>query len=157
MTSDDSLFEEAKSDKDTRKAVQNQIADIKNFVKGINIDEFKNGEWFAKLLTFSLDKYVQKVNADYFRGKYPNLPPDAIVQARIKLAAKYAGIEGSLTAAAYSTVVIATLGSAGGASPATVPAGLTAFGVDLVYASQLQLRLAYDIAVLYGVPLDLEG
>lgn len=49
MTSDDSLFEEAKSDKDTRKAVQNQIADIKNFVKGINIDEFKNGEWFAKL------------------------------------------------------------------------------------------------------------
>lgn len=34
MTSDDSLFEEAKSDKDTRKAVQNQIADIKNFVKG---------------------------------------------------------------------------------------------------------------------------
>ena len=97
MTSDDSLFEEAKSDKDTRKAVQNQIADIKNFVKGINIDEFKNGEWFAKLLTFSLNKYVQKVNADYFRGKYPNLPPDAIVQARIKLAAKYAGIEGSLT------------------------------------------------------------
>lgn len=144
MTSDDSLFEEAKSDKDTRKAVQNQIADIKNFVKGINIDEFKNGEWFAKLLTFSLDKYVQKVNADYFRGKYPNLPPDAIVQARIKLAAKYAGIEGSLTAAAYSTAVIATLGSAGGASPVTGPAGLTAFGVDLVYASQLQLRLAYD-------------
>lgn len=41
MTSDDSLFEEAKSDKDTRKAVQNQIAGIKNFVKGINIDEFK--------------------------------------------------------------------------------------------------------------------
>lgn len=156
MTSDDSLFEEAKSDKDTRKAVQNQIADIKNFVKGINIDEFKNGEWFAKLLTFSLDKYVQKVNADYFRGKYPNLPPDAIVQARIKLAAKYAGIEGSLTAAAYSTAVIATLGSAGGASPVTGPAGLTAFGVDLVYASQLQLRLAYDIAVLYGVPLDLD-
>ncbi len=34
MTSDDSLFEEAKSDKDTRKAVQNQIVDIKNFVKG---------------------------------------------------------------------------------------------------------------------------
>lgn len=44
MTSDDSLLEGAKSDKDARKAVQNQIADIKNFVKGINIDELKNGE-----------------------------------------------------------------------------------------------------------------
>lgn len=29
MTSDDSLLEGAKSDKDARKAVQNQIADIK--------------------------------------------------------------------------------------------------------------------------------
>lgn len=156
MTSDDSLLEGAKSDKDARKAVQNQIADIKNFVKGINIDELKNGEWFAKLLTFSLNKYVQKVNAEYFRKKYPNLPPDAIVQGRIKLAAKYAGIEGGLTATAYSAAVAATIGSAGGSSPVTVPAGLTAFGVDLVYASQLQLRLSYDIAVLYGVPLDLE-
>jgi hypothetical protein len=28
--------------------------------------------------------------------------------------------------------------------------------LDLLFVSQLQLRLAYDIAVLYGVPLDLE-
>ena len=28
--------------------------------------------------------------------------------------------------------------------------------VDLAYTTQIQLKLAYDIAVLYGVPLDLE-
>ena len=61
MTSDDSLFEEAKSDKDTRKAVQNQIADIKNFVKGTNIDEFKR---HAKT-RFHQDNFVDSIEFDY--------------------------------------------------------------------------------------------
>ncbi|GAB3106719.1 hypothetical protein GCM10027055_01340 [Janibacter alkaliphilus] len=37
-----------------------------------------------------------------------------------------------------------------------MPAGATSFAVDLTFTSQLQLRLAYDIAALYGIPLDLE-
>lgn len=37
----------------------------------------------------------------------------------------------------------------------TVPAAVVTVMVDVAYITQLQLRLAYDIAVLYRVPLDL--
>lgn len=50
----------------------------------------------------------------------------------------------------------ATVGSGGGASPLTVPGAIASFGVDLVATTDIQLKLAYDIAVLYGVPFDLE-
>lgn len=79
-----------------------------------------------------------------------------MVQARIDLAARYASIEGGLSAGAYTGLVAATLGSAGGASPLTLPGAGASFVLDLLFVSQLQLRLAHDIAVLYRVPLDLE-
>ncbi len=95
------------------------------------------------------------MNADYFSAKYPGLPADAVVQARIQIAARYASIEGGLSAGAYTGVVAATIGTGGGASPLTLPAAGSTFVADLIFTSQLQLRLAYDVSVLYRVPLDL--
>lgn len=136
--------------------VRREVERIRGFVKELSLDDLKQGDWFAKLLTFSLGKYVKDVDADYFRRKYPDLPADAVVEERIRMAARYASIEGGLSAAAYTGAVAATIGSGGGASPLTLPAGGASFAVDLVYTSQIQLRLAHDIAVLYGVPLDVD-
>lgn len=136
--------------------VQDDLNRVKGFVGGLAIDDLRDGTWFAKLLTFSLDAYVNKVDAAYFARKYPHLPADAVVEARIQLAARYAGVEGGLSAGAYTGAIAATITSGGGASPLTLPAAGATFAVDLVFSSQLQLRLAYDIAVLYRVPLDLE-
>lgn len=72
------------------------------------------------------------------------------------MAARYAAIEGGLSASAYTGTIALTLGSAGGASPLTVPAAVATVMVDIVYITQLQLRLAYDIAALYRVPLDMD-
>lgn len=138
------------------KVVRREVEKVRGFVKDLSLDDLRQGDWFPKLLTFSLDKYVKEVDADYFRRKYPDLPADAVVQERIQMAARYASVEGGLSAAAYSGAVAATIGSGGGASPLTLPAGGASFAVDLVYTSQLQLRLAYDIAVLYRVPLNTE-
>jgi tellurite resistance protein len=70
------------------------------------------------------------------------------------MAARYAAIEGGLSATAYTGAIVATLGTLGGASPATVPAAIATIMVDVAFITQLQLRLAYDIAVLYRVPID---
>lgn len=99
--------------------------------------------------------YKEKVNAAFFRQKYPTLPADAIVQDRIRMATKYAGIEGGISSSAYNAALLGTFGTAGGGSPLTVPAAIASFGVDLTYTSQLQIQLAYDISILYNVPLDL--
>ncbi len=140
---------------DERANVQHEIKRLKDFAHGLSLDDLRQGGWFAKLVKFSLDQYVREVDASYFETKYPGLPADALVQARLQLAARYASIEGAISAGAYTGAVAATIGTGGGASPLTLPAAGVSFVLDLLYMSNLQLRLAYDISVLYRVPLDL--
>lgn len=142
------------NEENTPSVQQGELAQAQEFAKATSLEEIKSGAWFAKLLHLALKTYREKVNAAYFQEKYPGLPPDAIVDRRIDLAQKYAALEGGSTAAAYTVAVAATIGSHGGASPLTVPAAFTAFTVDLGLMSLLQLRLAYDIGVIYGKPLD---
>jgi tellurite resistance protein len=138
-----------------RAHVESERAEIRTFVSKLSSDDIRSGSWFAKLLTFSLSTYTDKVDWQYFKEKYKGVPADAIVDQRIKMAARYAAIEGGLSASAYTGAIAATIGSAGGASPATVPAALATVMVDVAFVTQLQMRLAYDLSVLYRVPLDL--
>ncbi|WP_460997705.1 hypothetical protein [Trueperella pyogenes] len=142
------------SEKD-KNYVKREVARIREFVSDLSMDDLKSGDWFAKLLAFSLNQYVTQVDAAYFKKKYPHLPPDAVVDARIKMAANYAAIEGALSSSAYTGAVAATISSGGGASPLALPAGGASFVIDMSYLSYLQLRMAHDISVLYGIPLDL--
>lgn len=150
-----SLDEEFATSSEEKRFVEREVAQIREFVSSLSVNDLKGGDWFAKLLQYSLHQYVTEVDAAYFKEKYPNLPPDAIVDARINMAANYAAIEGALCSSAYTAAIAATIGSGGGASPLTLPAGGASFAVDLSYTSFLQLRMTHDISVLYGVPLDL--
>lgn len=137
-----------------RQAVEQERDELRGFVRELSPDDIKSGGWFTKLLAQSLGTYTDKVDWQYFQRKYKGIPPDAIVEQRIQMAARYASIEGGLSASAYTGVVAATIGTLGGASPATVPAAAATMMVDVAYTTRLQLRLAYDISVLYRVPLD---
>ncbi|MFF7673982.1 hypothetical protein [Actinacidiphila glaucinigra] len=138
-----------------REAVEHEREEIKEFVKGLSADDIKSGGWFTKLIAQALGSYTDKVDWQYFQERYAGVPADGVVDQRIKMAARYAALEGGLSAGAYTAAVVATLGSLGGASPATVPAAVATMMVDVAFTTRLQLRLAYDIAVLYRVPLDL--
>ncbi|GAA0917120.1 hypothetical protein [Streptomyces thermoalcalitolerans] len=151
-------FDTADTDRDDdadRKVVEQERAELKEFVKGLSADDIKSGNWFTKLSAHALSSYTEKVDWQYFQERYEGAPPDVIVDQRIKMAARYAALEGGLSAGAYTATVAATIGSLGGASPATVPAAVTTMMVDVAFISRLQLHLAYDIAVLYRVPLNL--
>uniref|UniRef100_UPI000A35FBD6 hypothetical protein n=1 Tax=Streptomyces glaucescens TaxID=1907 RepID=UPI000A35FBD6 len=137
-----------------RKVVEQEQSEIKDFVKGLSADDIKSGNWFTKLAAHAMNAYTEKVDWQYFQDRYAGVPADAIVDQRIKMAARYAALEGGLSAGAYTATVAATIGSLGGASPATVPAAVATMMVDVAFITQLQLRLAYDISVLYRVPLD---
>lgn len=140
-----------------RGRVQAELDRLRSMIGNLSMDDLRSGNWFAELLTHALHSYATTVDAQYFKDKYRGVPPDAVVSARIQLAARYAAIEGGLSAAAYTGVVAATIGTGGAASPLTLPAAGASFALDLAYTTQLQLRLAWDIAVLYGVPLDLDN
>ncbi|UFR04451.1 hypothetical protein KBP30_26270 [Streptomyces sp. Go40/10] len=139
-----------------REAVEKERAKLREFVKGLSADDIDSGGWFTKLCAQALRSYAQKATWEYFQQKYKGVPADGIVEKQIRLAAKNAMVEGGITASLYNGAIVATIGSLGGASPATAPAGFVTFMVDLTYLSQLQMHLAYDIAVLYRVPLDVE-
>ncbi|WP_410535982.1 hypothetical protein [Streptomyces sp. KL2] len=138
-----------------RKAVEQERAELKEFIKGLSTDDIKSGGWFTKLSAEAMSSYTAKVDWQYFQERYAGVPADAVIDQRIKMAARYAALEGGLSAGAYTATVVATLGSLGGASAATVPAAVATMMVDVAFVTRLQLRLAYDIAVLYRVPLDL--
>ncbi|MFC9943203.1 TerD family protein [Streptomyces pratensis] len=138
-----------------RKAVERERAELREFIKGLSPDDIKSGGWFTQLSAQALSSYTDKVDWKYFQERYEGVPADGIVGLRIKMAARYAALEGGLSAGAYTAAVAATLGSLGGASAATVPAAVASMMVDVAFVTRLQLRLAYDIAVLYRVPLDL--
>ncbi|MFJ8900376.1 hypothetical protein [Streptomyces sp. NPDC102370] len=137
-----------------RKVVEEEQAQIKDFVKGLSGDDIKSGNWFTKLAAHAMNAYTEKVDWQYFQDRYAGVPADVVVDQRIKMAARYAALEGGLSAGAYTATVAATIGTAGGASPATVPAALTTVMADVAFISQLQLRLTYDISVLYRVPIN---
>ncbi|MEU5829687.1 hypothetical protein [Micromonospora tulbaghiae] len=138
-----------------RKLVEHERAELREFIKGLSPDDIKSGGWFTKLVAQGLRSYTDKVDWQYFQDRYAGVPADAVVDQRIKMAARYAALEGGLSAGAYTATVVATLGSLGGASPATVPAAVATLMVDVAFITRIQLRLAYDVAVLYRVPLDL--
>lgn len=137
-----------------RELVERERAELREFVAELSADDIKSGGWFTKLSARALGSYTQKVDAKYFQERYPGVPVDAIVHKRVKMAAQYAALEGGLSAGAYTTAIAATIGSLGGASSATVPAAVATMMVDVAYITRLQLRLAYDIAVLYRIPID---
>src|SRR5690348_12650975 len=120
-------------------SVRRNYQEMKEFASGLTADDLKSGDWFAKLLSHALHQYRDKVDAAYFDDKYPGMPRDAVVEARIKLAARYAALTGGLSASAYTGAVAATIGSAGGASPLTASAAVLSFSVDLFSTTALQL------------------
>jgi hypothetical protein len=139
-----------------REAVEHERAELREFIKDLSADDIKSGGWFTKLINQAVRSYTEKVDWQYFQERYAGVPADAIVGQRIKMAARYAALEGGLSAGAYTAAIAATIGSLGGASPATVPAAVATMMVDVAFITRLQLRLAYDVAVLYRVPLDLD-
>ena len=150
----------ARSDADGRdnaadqEVVDRDRAEVREFVTGLSADAIKSGNWFTELIAHALGAYTQKMDWHYFQEQYEGVPADVIVDQRIKMASRYAALEGGLSSSTYSAAVIATLGPRGGASPVTLKAALATGTVDAAYISQLQLRLAFDIAVLYQVPID---
>lgn len=143
-------------DTEDRAHVESEFEEARQAAKSYTPEELRDGGWFVRVLASALRTYAEHVDAEWFRAKYPGLPPDAVADRRIELACRYAAIEGGISALAYSGSVAATIGSAGALSPLSLPAGVLTFAADLFYVTRLQLYLAYDLSILYGHPIDLD-
>lgn len=148
--------EPADADGAEKEAVRKEADSLRDWVKELTGDDIKSGNWFEKLVAHALHTYTKTVSYEWFQTKYHGSPPDLIVDQRIKSAERYAALEGATTASAYSAAVAAAVAGLGGPAPIALPAAGVTFFVDMAFVTQLQLRLAYDISVLYRVPVDID-
>lgn len=138
--------------------VRAQLEELKQTTQQFSAESIKDGQWFARFVQMMLDGYAKEIIAkggvDFFRQKYPGLLVDQIAEKLCELATKYAALAGAASGASSSAAVIATVGTGGlGGAPAIAGAG-TALAVEMFYTTRLQVRLVYDLALLYGYPID---
>jgi len=132
--------------------VASELDEAKQLAKSLNFDEVKSGEWFIQLLRKVIQTYDRNARATYFQQKYPGLPPDEIANILTSITVRYATIAGAVAGAAATANQIAVLSSAG----MTAALFVGSIGAEMLYLSQIQMRLVLDLSVVYDLQLDPE-
>ncbi len=139
-------------DEHVKAQVSKELEDAKTLAKTLNFEEVKSGEWFIKLLQQVVRAYDRNARATYFQKKYPGLPPDEIADILTSVTVKYATIAGAIAGVAATADEIAAISSAG----LTVALFVGSIGAEMLYLSNIQMRLVLDMSVLYDLQLDTE-
>jgi uncharacterized tellurite resistance protein B-like protein len=139
-------------DENVRAQVSKELEDAKAFAKTLDFEEIKNGEWFIKLLQKVVRAYDRNARAAYFQKKYPGLTQDEIADILTSVTVKYATIAGAITGVAASAAEITTITSVG----VTAALFVGSIGAEMLYLSNIQMRLVLDMSVLYDLQLDTE-
>lgn len=132
--------------------VSSELEAAKQLAKTLNFDEVKSGEWFIGLLRKVIHSYDRNARATYFQKKYPGLPSDDIADILTTVTVRYATIAGAVAGAASTANQIAALSSAG----MTAALFVGTIGAEMLYLSQIQMRLVLDLSVVYDLQLDPE-
>ena len=139
-------------DEHVKAQVSKELEEAKTLAKTFNFKEVKSGEWFIKLLQQVVRAYDRNARSTYFQQKYPGLSPDETADILTSVTVKYATIAGAIAGVAATADEIAAIGSAG--LTATLFVGT--IGAEMLYLSNIQMRLVLDMSVLYDLQLDAE-
>jgi len=112
------------------------------------------GAWFAKLVSVSLRAYFKNATPEYFRSKYPGMNDDQIAAKLISVAVWNATYTGAASGAVMTASEIAALFTGGISLPVAIPAAVGSVAVDMIWVTQIQLKLIASLAALYGPALD---
>lgn len=132
--------------------IKDEIADLKYFVEKLDWKKIKCGDWFSLLLKSFLKSHAEKVSIDYFKTKYPGIPLDAIGDRLISQSVFASSIAGGVAGASVSAATLSSSVSAG----ATITGGIAALVAEMAYTTRLQMRLVYDLSLLYHQALNLK-
>ncbi len=131
--------------------IKTELKDLKKMAVAFGPASLRDGTWFNEFVHAMLSSYAEKIikagGVEYFRKKYPGLTQDAIAEKLCTLAMRYAAIAGGVTGITASTGVLGGL---------TIPVLITTIGGEILYTTRLQVRLMYDLATVYGDPIDLD-
>ncbi len=140
------------NDEQVKEQVSIELDDAKTLAKTFNFEEVKSGDWFIKLLQQVVRAYDRNARASYFQKKYPGLSADEVADILTSVTERYATIAGAITGVAATANEVFAIGSAG----LTAPLFLGSIGAEMLYLSNIQMRLVLDMSVLYDLQLDMD-
>lgn len=137
-------------EKSVQSQVKTEVEDLKKMAAAFGPSRLSDGTWFNEFVHVMLSSYSEKIIKDggveYFRKKYPGLTQDAIAEKLCTLAMRYAAIAGGVTGLTASTGVLGGF---------TIPVIIASIGGEILFTTRLQVRLMYDLATVYGDPIDI--
>ena len=108
--------------------------------------------WVQRVIYREIADRAASRGPAYWDTLFPGMSPDERAQARIRRMIVRATAAGVVAAAAATTAELLPLLSKSVASPIAIPIGLLSVGAEMLYATVLQVDLAFDLASIYGVP-----
>jgi hypothetical protein len=115
------------------------------------LKEVKGGTWFTSLLRRLLEENSKSGIGEYFKKKYPALNPERIAQRLIRTSSHAAGLSGAAAAAAVTAAELGAVETGG----AALAVGVGAFVAEVSATTYIQLRMVYNISVVFDAPFDL--
>jgi uncharacterized tellurite resistance protein B-like protein len=136
-------------EKSIQSQIKKELEDLKKMAAAFGPARLQDGTWFNEFVHVMLSSYSEKIikegGVGYFQKKYPGLTQDGIAEKLCNLATRYAAIAGGVTGLTASTGVLGGF---------TIPVIFAAVGGEILYTTRLQIRLIYDLAIVYGDPID---
>lgn len=140
-------------DESLKSQVLKELEEAKAQANSFDFAKVKNGEWFISVLKQVTKAYDRNARAAYFQKKYPGLSADEIADILTSVTVRYATIAGAVTGVAASANEIAALKTK---EKTVALLAVVSIAAEMLYLSNIQMRLVLDMSVLYDLQLDPE-
>lgn len=150
---EDELLEDEIIDSPDKNSEKEEVQKQINEMKELFVDDPKHyleeGTWFTKVLNKVLGD-SKNLNAEYFSKKYVGLDKENIAKRLIRTASNRAAIAGGSAGAVVTGFEVALAPSLG---TSAIVISSTILG-ELATITYIQLKLVYELSVLYNAKLD---
>lgn len=140
---------EDSSEKSIKEELLRKVQEMKDLLRDNPEEQLEDGTWFSKVLNKVMGD-TENLNADYFSKKYVGLDKDNIAKKLINNASYKTAIIGGMAAATVTGLEFAIV--------PTLGASMTVIGSTLIgefaAITYIQLKLVYELSVLYNAKLD---
>ncbi len=130
------------------------IGKLRDAAKQMGARSIQDGSWFRKTIAAHVKAHAEKVTPAHFERVYPGVELEQRAQFEIRRVALKSAGAGVLASAAASTGELLALFTEGLAAPIGIPATMLAMVLEAIYTSLLQIDLACDLGVMYGIPFN---
>jgi hypothetical protein len=130
------------------------IGRLRDAAKQLGARSISDGSWFRKIVTNHVKAHEEKIDRSYFDRIYPGVSVEDRAQLECRKVAVRAAGAGMLSAIGCSAGELLSLFTDGLFAPIGLPATVVSMAVEGAYTALLQIDLACDLGLIYGIPFD---